>query len=542
MGSRPGLTVIGLDAATLEVAEPLIAQGHLPSLGRLLEEGSGGILRSTTHPLTPHAWSTLVTGVNAGRHGVWDFTERDESGYRLRFVNGSFRRAPAVWDRLTAKQRACGLVGIPFTWPAPGVRGFSIAGFDAAAREEGMASPPDLVEEIVRRCGSIELDNRFPIGKDGRVDLDIVRRAADQKVDLTRWLGERFEPDLLFVVFMAADHIQHLCWTDWERDGAASPVADVYSILDECVGRLLEWLGPGRDVMIVSDHGAGPLRGVVNLNAWLARNGYLTYVPAGARLGRKALDRLFELRRHIPQGLRSSVKQRLPGLRERAYEREEYTAIDWANTQAFAYGTFGNIVVNVRGREANGVVSPGEEYERVRAGIAEQLLGLRGPDGEAMVAAVHRREDLFEGPHLDKVPDLLVEFDDYAYLGKGNLKSRSDSIWDRIEIEPGSEVSYVGSHRHEGLVVMAGPSAARGVTVNGAIQDVAPTLLYLLGEPVPTELEGRVLVEAVDPALLEQRPPSYEESAELQVDKTEEYPAGERAVVEERLRGLGYIE
>ena len=179
MGSRPGLTVIGLDSATLAVAEPLMAEGHLPSLKRLLEQGSGGVLRSTTHPLTPHAWATLVTGVNAARHGIWDFTERDESGYRLRFVNGSFRRAPAVWDRLTAHGRGAGLVGIPFTWPAPRIEGFSVAGFDAAAREEGMTHPPELVAELARRYGSIELDNRFPIGKDGRVDLDIVRRAAE---------------------------------------------------------------------------------------------------------------------------------------------------------------------------------------------------------------------------------------------------------------------------------------------------------------------------------------------------------------------------
>ena len=539
---RPRLTVVGLDAATLDVIEPLAAAGDLPNLARLLEEGSSGVLRSTTHPLTPHAWATLVTGVNAGRHGIWDFTERDESGYRLRFVNGSFRRAPAVWDRLGSKGRRSGLVGIPFTWPAPQVEGFSVAGFDAAAREEGMTHPPGLVSEIARRYGSIELDNRFPLGKDGRVDLEIVRRAADQKVDVALWLAERFEPDLLFVVFMAADHIQHLCWTDWKRDGAESPLAEVYRILDERLGRVLEWLGPGHDVLVVSDHGAGPLHGVVNLNAWLANCGYLEFVPGSSRLGRRAVDRLFELRRHVPQGLRSGVKRRLPGLRERAYEREEYSAIDWEKTRAFAYGTFGNIVVNVRGREANGIVAPGDEYDRVRDGVAEKLLGLEGPEGERIVAAVHRREDLFEGPELEKVPDLLVEFDQYAWLGKGNLKSRSDSIWDRIEIEPGSEHSYVGSHRHEGLIALAGPSVRRGVTLSAAIQDVAPTLLYLLEQPVPTELEGRVLLEAIDPDLLERRQPEYEDGADIRPAEAEDYGEGETAVVEERLRGLGYIE
>jgi len=240
--------------------------------------------------------------------------------------------------------------------------------------------------------------------------------------------------------------------------------------------------------------------------------------------------------------LRSAVKQRLPALRERAYEREEYSAIDWAHTQAFAYGTFGNIVVNVRGREESGTVSPGEEYERVRDAIAEQLLELRAPAGERMVAAVHRREDLFEGPHLDKVPDLLVEFSDYAWLGKGNLKSRADTIWDRIEIEPGSPVSYVGSHRHEGIVALEGPSVVQGVQLSAQILDVAPTLLYLLGRPVPSDLEGRVLVEAIEPSLLEARPLEYEEPALHEAGPTERYGSSEAAEVEERLRGLGYLE
>jgi predicted AlkP superfamily phosphohydrolase/phosphomutase len=539
--SRPKLTVIGLDAATLEVITPLIDQGDLPHLTEVFRKGSGGTLRSTTHPLTPHAWTTLVTGVNAARHGIWDFAERDETGYRLRLVNGSYRRAAAVWDQLAAAGIRSGLVNIPFTWPAPEVDGFAVAGFDAAARETGMTYPAELLRELQERFGSLELDNRFPVAH-GRVDLERVRRAAEQKVELTLWLAERYEPDLLFVVFMAADHIHHLSWVDWERDGARSPVGEVYRILDRAVGRLREALGPASDVMLVSDHGGGSLHGVVNLNAWLASQGYLEYVPVGARLGRRLVDRLFELRRRVPESWRYAVKQRIPRLREQAYQREEYTVVDWERTKAFSYGTFGNIVVNVRGREAEGLVEPGEEYEAVCDDLSARLLELRSPEGEKIVRSVHRREELFHGPYLDKVPDLLVEFADYAWLGKGNMKSRADTIWDRIEIEPGSAVSYVGSHRHEGIIALEGPSVAQGVQISAQIVDVAPTLLYLLGRPVPSDLEGRVLVEAIEPSLLEARPLEYAEPALHEAGATERYDSSEAAEVEERLRGLGYLE
>lgn len=540
--TAPSLTVIGLDAATFDVIDPLIKAGELPHIARILGEGTGAVLRSTTHPLTPHAWATMVTGVNAGRHGVWDFIERDESGYELRVINGSYRRAPAIWDRLGRSGRRVGLVNIPFTWPAPNVDGFAIAGMDAAAREQGMTHPAELFDELRTRFGALELDHRFPVTKEGEPDIDFVRRAAEQKVDSALWLSERFDPDLLWVVFMAADHIHHVAWPDWEKRGLRSAVADTYRTLDEAVGRLVEAAG-GNDVVLVSDHGGGSLKGVINLNAWLAQEGFLAYSARTEKLGRKVVDDLFALRRHVPKQLRYRVKQRARGLREKIYERPQYSVVDWQKTRAFSYGTFGNIVVNVRGREQHGIVEPGEEYERVCDEVAAKALEIRGPDGEPIVAAVYRREDLFDGPELEKVPDLLVEFRDYEWLGKGNLKSRSTSLWDTIELEPGSRHEYVGSHRYEGIFALSGPSATRAERSAIGIADVAPTVLYLLGEPVPAELEGRLVAEAIDPDLLDRRPPEYDDSAPFELDRASQgYQSEEAEEVERRLRGLGYIE
>jgi predicted AlkP superfamily phosphohydrolase/phosphomutase len=540
--SSPSLTVIGLDSATFDVVDPMLAAGELPNLARLCAGGARGVLRSTTHPLTPHAWATIVTGVNAGRHGIWDFTERDESGYQLRLVNGSFRRAPAVWDRLRAAGRRTGIVNVPFTWPAPEIDGFAFAGFDAAAREQGLTHPESLRAELRRRFGSLELDNRFPL-TEGKLDLDLVRRAAAQKVEIVTWLAERFEPELLFVVFMAADHVQHLGWRDWERAGLESPVAETYRILDEATGALAGLAGDEGNVVVISDHGAGSLRGVLNLNAWLAAEGFLAYEAGGRVAGRRLLGEALALRRYLPERLRYAAKQRLPALRDRTIERSEYSVVDWSRTQAFAYGTFGNIVVNVRGREEHGIVEPGEEYERVRDELAARLLEVRGPEGEAIVARVHKREDLFHGPELAKVPDLLVEFDHYAWLGKGNLKSASESLWDRIDVEGGGDQSYVGSHRHEGIVVLFGPAVAEGAPVQGELVDVAPTMLYLLGEAIPADLEGRILVEALRPELLDERPPAYDDSAPAEfAPERAELEAEGAAEVERRLRGLGYLE
>jgi predicted AlkP superfamily phosphohydrolase/phosphomutase len=435
-----------------------------------------------------------------------------------------------------------GLVSVPFTWPAPQIEGCAIAGFDAADRDEGFTYPSTLLAEIRERFGPLVLDHRFPIGTNGTLDLDLVRRAAEQKVEIALWLVDRFELELLFVVFMAADHVHHLCWDDWERRGAESLVADVYRILDRATGALAEAAAPDGNVMVVSDHGGGPLNGVVNLNGFLEAKGFLAYRGGGAALGRRAASRVFDLRRVFPESLRTNIKRALPALRERAYEATSFTVVDWSRTRAFAYGTFGNIVINVRGRESEGIVAP-DDYEAVRADVARALHELRGPGGEEIVAAVHRREDLCYGPELSKVPDLIVEFDEYAWLGKGNLQSRSDSLWDRIEIEPGSKHSYVGSHRKEGIIALSGPSASAGSTIAADIADVAPTALYLLGQPLPSDLDGRLIAEALDPAVLDERPPEYsDEESDVLVSAAEGYSPEDEEAVEERLRGLGYLE
>lgn len=544
--TAPALTVVGLDAATFDVVDPLVELGELPAIARLLDGSARGPMRSTTHPLTPLAWTTMTTGVNAGVHGVWDFTERDESGHHLRLVNGSFRRAPTVWDVLSARGRRVGIVNVPFTWPASEVNGFLLSGLDASARDDDAVYPAELAVELRRRFGAHDLDHAFPLDSSGRIDLELVRRAVESRCAAVAWLVERFEPELLFTVFMAADHIHHLAWPEWEERGPESRVADVYRILDDAVASLVELAGDGGNVLLVSDHGGGSLKGVVNLNAWLAREGFLAYAEnvgdVRTEEGRRRLvHRLYSLERALPESLRSRLRRGLPGVRDWALRLREYSVVDWERTRAFSYGTFGNVVVNLRGREEHGIVDP-DEYDSVRDAIVERLLELRGPDGERIVAAVHRREDLFAGPCLELLPDLVVEFDDYAWLGKGALTYRTEEIWDEISIADDSPESYVGSHRHDGVFALRGP-AARPVELSAAIEDVAPTILYLLGEAIPPELEGRVLVEAIDEALLDERAPEYAEEGEaVAVGGRRVYAAEAGDEVEARLRGLGYVE
>jgi predicted AlkP superfamily phosphohydrolase/phosphomutase len=203
----------------------------------------------------------------------------------------------------------------------------------------------------------------------------------------------------------------------------------------------------------------------------------------------------------------------------------------------------GNVVINVRGREKDGTVDPGTEYEELRTAIAQAALELTDPaTGARLITAVHRREDLFEGPQITKLPDLIFEFDQYAWAGKGNLMKRTPTIWDEIKMPDSGKDEYIGTHRHEGVVAFMGPSAANGEIVGANIEDVAPTAMYLLGEPIPVDFEGRLLEEAIDPARLDRQPPEYAERAEVELQAEQGYRADDLGEVEGRLRDLGYLE
>jgi predicted AlkP superfamily phosphohydrolase/phosphomutase len=265
----------------------------------------------------------------------------------------------------------------------------------------------------------------------------------------------------------------------------------------------------------------------------------------GGELPRLTLYRLLELRRRLPKGLRDFAKQRAPMLRDRVHELKEFTAVDFQRTRAFAYGNMGNIVINLRGREKFGIVEKGDEYDRLCEDIRAQALELRHPEtGDQLIVAVHRRDELFEGPELERIPDLIVEFDHYAWAGKGNLMKATPMFEDIIKMPDSGHEHYVGTHRHEGIIGFRGKSAQEAKIAQANIQDVAPTIMYLLGEKVPIQMEGRVLEEMLDPTLLADRSIDYADADAVVVGirEAENYSPDELDEVESRLRNLGYLE
>src|SRR5262245_15767852 len=288
------LLVIGLDGATLDLVAPWAAAGELPVLARLMASGSWGPLRSTLPPATFPAWTSLVTGVNPGRHGVLDFVERVPGTFRVRFVNGSQRRTPALWTRLSAAGRRVAALCVPATYPPEPLHGVMVSGFDSpvtTVADGSFVFPRAFHGEIRRLVGYLPFADFQEVRTGPRWHDRALASLLDgvaRRTTVAEALLRREPWDALMVVFGESDTVAHHFWRFHDPASprhAPSRHADairlVYRALDATIGRLLAAAGDAC-VAIVSDHGSGGASDrVVHLNRYLAQHGLLRFRPRG---------------------------------------------------------------------------------------------------------------------------------------------------------------------------------------------------------------------------------------------------------------------
>jgi predicted AlkP superfamily phosphohydrolase/phosphomutase len=234
----------------------------------------------------------------------------------------------------------------------------------------------------------------------------------------------------------------------------------------------------------------------------------------------------------VPQALKGQVPQSLSSFNKIAGR------IDWSRTRAYCPSAPGSgLWVNVKGREPEGIVSPGAEYERVVAELRERLLAHRDPrTGEPIVTAVHRREEIYSGPFAAGGPDLLVETAPTVCMIEGLGRST-------LMLAGRGPEERTGNHARDGIFLAYGPDVRRGeVLATRAIEDVTPTVLYLLGLPVDADMDGRVLVEALRPERLAAQPivVNAEPYALPDADGFR-YSEDDEQRIQDMLEGLGYV-
>lgn len=538
--------VIGLDGADWRLLTPWLAQGELPTLARLVAEGSSGPLRSTIRPESSVAWTSFATGVNPGKHGIFGFVAHQPGSYNFRLANGSHIGAPRFWHRLGQAGRRVGLLNIPFTYPPGPVNGVLISGMLTPGTHVPFAYPPGLQAEVLTRFPNYQFDPSETM-HDKAALLASVAHCTDQQRAAALWLLREQAWDFFTVVFTGPDRMQHLFWADMDsrhpQHDPASPYAtallDHYRALDGAVAEIVAAFPAGTLLLVMSDHGFNGFARRFYVNRWLHAQGLLAVRP-----GREAaspmvgvLNRL----RGVP-GLARLKRRLLPDSWGPAQMRANLLsqAIDWPRTRAY-FAPDGGLRLNVQGREPQGVVPAGAAYEALRQELHQALLALTDPlTGQRVLAEVHRPEALYHGPYTALAPDLIPEPVRQAADPAHNVMLDGALAGGTLLFD--SSAPYAGNHAPDGILIAWGAGARPGVQHAGAhIMDLAPTLLAVLGVDIPAGMDGQVLLDWFRPGAVPA--PRYDTTLpDEAAPVAQAFANDDESLVADRLRDLGYLE
>jgi len=522
-GSSSKILVIGLDTGCGKLVQEWSRQGLLPIMGSMISEGTWGWLDTTAASLHVSAWPSIYTGTLPGKHGVY-YTFQPApglQGYR-RFGPDQYGQ-PTFWHLLSEAGRNCTVLDATYTHPEKGFGGTQVFEWGTWAWYwRPMSIPGEIRKRMRKELGEYPLGleaNQLGLAALDPVDVqERLIRAARAKTEAVLWLMEQSLWDLFVTVYCETHPAAHYCWSpggNRASDGTnASPpdlILKVYQEIDEGIGRILEHVGDDVTVFVVSGDGVGP-----NHAGWhllpevLQRLGFFstpgrqqTHTPEHAVQGQDE-----EQPRHDGGGLlkraknlvspdfRKAIARRLPNaLRDAINRRMEAAGVDWSGTRAYCLPTDleGCIRINLKGREPQGMVSPGDEYEQVCTEIAEGLRRLINPStGLPAVRRVIQTDALYPGERRDYLPDLIVVWSDEAEI----TEVRSDEIGTLRGVSPDART---GTHSPPGFMIARGPTVPRGRTLEGGqVIDLAPTILAKLGVSLPEHMDGKVWRDLIE--------------------------------------------
>jgi predicted AlkP superfamily phosphohydrolase/phosphomutase len=514
------LLVLGLDGVTWDILDPLLSEGVLPNLARLRGKGASGMLSSVFPPLSPVAWTCVMTGKNSGKHGVFEFLEYGPDPLKTRVNSSRSIQADLVWEIAARHGKKTVAGGVPMSYPprpAQGFPGFFLGDFLSPENASDFTSDPALFAELERAVGPYRPWSTaiHDGGNEARV-IDDLTAFLDQHLKAVLFLMERCDWDLFIFDLMATDRLGHELWHVWDLTHRSAlgrekelktlrpRLIEFWKTLDWGVGAIEAKLPGGASLLLMSDHGFGPIEWYVNFNVWLLEAGLIAlkdsfYVRQKHWFYRRGVTPEWIYSVMCRLGLAKHRVSRFRGKQTSALDRMGESMflsrrhIDWSRTRAFSQGNFGQIFINQKGRQPRGCVEPADARS-LRRDLKVALREILHPEtGEPLVERVYEGEELYHGPHTHLAPDLTVVLTDWRYRTIGLYDFTTHKV-----ISPA--FGPTGDHRMEGILLGAGPAFHPGASPAGAdLLDIAPTVLHLLGVPVPADLDGRVLTKLLDP-------------------------------------------
>jgi predicted AlkP superfamily phosphohydrolase/phosphomutase len=454
--------IIGLDCATPQfVFDRWAAQ--LPAMASLMSSGSYGLLRSCVPPITVPAWSCMMSGKSPGTLGCYGFRNRCDHSYEgMSFATSRAIKEDRVWDIISRAGKKVLLVGVPQTYPPTPVNGLMVTCFLTPDTSCQYTYPRELAAEIKACVGDYMLDvDDFRSDNKEQV-LAQIYEMTEKRFSLFKHFLQTKPWDFAMMVEMGIDRMHHGFWKYMDPEHPKyeqgskfkDAIFDYYTYIDGKIADLLTAVDENTVVFIVSDHGARTMKGGFCINEWLMREGYLTIAEKPDK--------------PMPIGK---------------------AKIDWQKTMAWGEGGYySRLFLNVKGREPQGCIDP-SDYERVRAQLIKKLEATCDENGRPIGTRVFLPQDIYS--EINGVPpDMIIYFGNLAWRSIGSIGL---GVIHTVENDMGSDDA---NHAQDGIFIMHDPQqpcpAVRREGLN--ITDIAPTVLHLLGLPVPGDMEGNVIV------------------------------------------------
>jgi len=463
--------IIGLDCC-----EPALAfekyLPHLPNLKRLMDGGVWSTMNSCIPPITVPAWACMMSSKDPGTLGVYGFRNRKDHSYDgLTFATGASIKEPRMWDILSKAGKRVITLGVPQTFPPAPVNGYQVGCFltpDPAKNQ--YTYPPEFRNEIDSVLGKnaymVDVPNYRTENK--QEILDNIYLMTERRMKLAKHLLANKPWDFFMLVEMGTDRIHHAFWKfidpTHRKFEAGSKfencVRDYYIYCDKWIGELVNAI-PTADraktaVVVVSDHGGKKIDGGIAVNEWLIKEGYLTVTEYP----------------NPPKPLGKLVAEK---------------KVDWSRTKAWSEGGYyARMFLNVKGREPQGTIEPGE-YEKERDELICKLEALGDENGKPIGTRVYRPQQLYKNCR-GVWPDLVVIFGDLYWRSIGSIGYNAIHVF---ENDTGPDDA---NHAQDGMFVLSAPGLRAGKIAPIDILDIAPTLLKMYGLPVPADMQGKVLV------------------------------------------------
>jgi len=532
--------IAGIDGAPLRLIEELASAGKLPTFSQLLKKGCSGHLESVIPVNSACAWTSCVTGKNPAKHGIPHFfTVTPDAGKRI--ITSRDRIAKPIWGILSEREKKVGIVNVPLSPPPEPVNGFMITA--------GMGVPYPMF---------------YPKPRGRRVELERYLDSVDDYFDALTYLSVSKPWDLFMFVLSHTDHAAHWFWDLHDpnlpshdpvmRRQLGDVLVKVYQRVDTGLGKLLDSQDEEPIFLVVSDHGTDGISDYFALNKFfqqiglqrlkftrmkMQRNILLALRKLGFSVNRESKRKIQRASDPIVALIPNGSKEPLSDIMVEVGKRIPMEfLIDWSRTVAYCVDNNGSVIITVEKKETS-AGDDGKEFFRCRQKVKSIMEDIRDPTtGQKVFGAVHFREELFSGPALESLPDIMAR-----PVLRGVQVFHNRSPWRPVWSHPGKGWT-VGMHTPHGVLIASGNGIRSNATIKGAsILDITPTVLHLLDIEVSQNMDGKVLKDLFDKDSSFTRSVRFTDDPMDTGEKKErwEFTKEGAKVVLDRLRSLGYI-